>query len=147
MGYYSDVCIGMSKKNYKTMFDVIDNLKEENLKKELQNLVGMSVIYNPYIHGQDEPATYMIWHSIKWYNEYADVKWIENYLKEVLVNDFSFVRLGEEEGDIERYGCDKYYIPTNTAFDFNLFDWQIQDEIERHKDEYRDEMIKEEYHD
>lgn len=142
MGYYSDVCIGMSKKNHDVMIDVIDNLlKEEKLKKELQKLISMSIIYSPSIYDQDEPTTYMIWHSIKWYSDYADVKWIEDYLKEVLVNDFSFVRIGEEEGDIERYGCDKYYIPTDTTFNFDLFDdWRIQDEIKNREEECYNEL-------
>lgn len=138
MGYYSDVCIGMSKKNHEAMINAIDNLKDENLKKELQNLIGMSIVCNPFIYGQDEPVTYMIWHSIKWYNEYADVKWIENYLEEVLVDDFSFARIGEEEGDIERTGCSKYNIAIKSEFDFSILDWQIEDEIKIHQEKYNE---------
>lgn len=56
--------------------------------------------------GQEEfgSDTDYYWESIKWYDERPDIRAIEDMLDELDDDDFGFIRLGEEQGDIENKG-------------------------------------------
>ena len=61
------------------------------------------------------------WESYKWYDSYPEIKAIEDMLDELDEDDFGFIRLGEEQGDIEQKGYpSEYDMYTSTTVD-----WQV----------------------
>ena len=57
-------------------------------------------------HRKDESdgATIYYWSSLKWYPEYPDVSFIENFLAALKDDEYLFIRLGESDDDIETKG-------------------------------------------
>ena len=61
------------------------------------------------------------WESYKWYDSYPEIRAIENMLDDLDYDDFGFIRLGEDQGDIEQKGCpSEYDMYTSTTVD-----WQV----------------------
>ena len=59
------------------------------------------------------------WESYKWYDSYPEIKAIEDMLDELDEDDFGFIRLGEEQGDIEQKGYpSEYDMYTSTTVDW-----------------------------
>ena len=68
----------------------------------------------------DENAPYRIFHFdwFKWYSIFPEVKFMMNFLEEIEEPHFyDFVRLGQDNGDIEQMNNDEYYfnIETNVS--------------------------------
>ena len=59
------------------------------------------------------------WDGYKWYDSYPEIRAIEGMLDELDDDDFGFIRLGEEQGDIESKGmpCD-YEMYTQTTVEW-----------------------------
>lgn len=88
MGYYSEVAIAMWQDDLKEMFALAsskDNALNLLKNAEIRESGNKSVIY---------------WVSVKWYDDYDDVKFIRSFL-EKNNKEYYFVRVGEEIGDIE----------------------------------------------
>jgi hypothetical protein len=48
---------------------------------------------------------YFYWDNVKWYPDYEDVKIVEDFIQKCEEDgDCGFLRIGEDEGDIERRG-------------------------------------------
>ena len=75
------------------------------------------------LQGEDEGAIYYRWDYIKWYNGYAEIAALEDFMdkldvEDLFINDeevegcelYRFVRVGEEHGDVDDrghgFGCD-----------------------------------------
>ena len=61
------------------------------------------------------------WESIKWYDSYPEIQAIEGMLDDLDEDDYGFIRLGEDQGDIEPKGYpSEYDMYTSTTVD-----WQV----------------------
>ena len=58
-------------------------------------------------------GVYLNWEYVKWYNSYPEVKQVEDFLSFLEEHDrddeFSFLRLGEEFGDVENRGNSDHF--------------------------------------
>lgn len=87
MGYRSDVCLAVTKECYK-----------ENATQALKD--ALKDCYKVY---ENDRGYYFSWDNVKWYEDYPDVKVIEEFMEEH--NDsIGFVRIGEDMDDIELKG-------------------------------------------
>lgn len=100
MGYYSDASLCLSK-------DGIEMLKSrlETAEPELKNEVESLLKYAD-CHYQDasSEAEFWCWNDIKWYADFKDVGFVQSFLQELDVNDYLFLRIGEETDDTEQSG-------------------------------------------
>ena len=98
MGYYSDVAIAMTKKAaalLKAKLTATQGAEKRNL------------FDHPAQHTIDETTGEELWrwNYVKWYDGYPAVDFVTGFLRELDDEDFVFIRVGEDVGDIERYGC------------------------------------------
>ena len=69
----------------------------------------------------DGSKTDFYWESVKWYDSYPEIQAIEGMLDDLDEDDYGFIRLGEEQGDIEQKGYpSEYDMYTSTTVD-----WQV----------------------
>ena len=101
MGYRSEVYLRIAE----PLVEVVDAARklDDNLDKMLS-------------HGAEEGnKTDFHWDYTKWYDSYPEIQAVESMLDMLQDDDYGFVRIGEEEGDIERKGdpaCYDIYIQT-----------------------------------
>ena len=117
MGYYSQVSILMDKES-------TDNFIKK-LAKEMPEHIGF---YSKALEegfkafGIDETKPYRIFHFewTKWYDDlFPEVQFMMNFLRELSEpHYYDFVRLGEENGDIEQENSGEYYF--NITVDVSL---------------------------
>ena len=99
MGYNSEVIIAVTKKAFNLHADqeIRDTLKEYDVL-----ILERNAIY------------YIIFEIVKWYDEYKEIKLFKEFISKCLEEDedsAAFLRVGEEEGDIERRGdCSDFEI-------------------------------------
>ena len=89
MGYRSDVYLRVAE----PLVEVVDAARK--LDKTLDKMLS---------DGSSEEKTDFYWESVKWYDTYPGVTSVNDMLDMLHDDDYGFVALGEEEGDIERRG-------------------------------------------
>ena len=105
MGYRSEVYLRIAK----PLVEVVDAARklDDNLDKMLSD--GAEV-------GLEGNKTDFYWEDTKWYDSYPEVQAVESLLDMLQDDDYGFIRLGEEDGDIDRKGdpaCYDIYIQTS----------------------------------
>ena len=117
MGYYSEVYILMDKES------TDDFIKK--LAKELPEHIGFysNALENGFeVFGIDETKPYRIFHFpwVKWYDDrFPEVKMMMEFLRALKApHYYDFVRIGEENGDIEQEYSDDFYF--NVTVDVSL---------------------------
>jgi hypothetical protein len=103
MGYRSEVYLRIAE----PLVEVVDAARklDDNLDKMLSD--GSSYC---------ECKTDFHWEHAKWYDSYPEVQAVESLLDMLQDDDYGFIRLGEEDGDIDRKGdpsCYDMYISTS----------------------------------
>ena len=88
MGYRSDVYLRISE----PLVEVVDAARK--LDKTLDKMLSLA---------QDGKRDFY-WESTKWYDSYPEIRAVESLMDMLQDDDYGFIRLGEEEGDIERKG-------------------------------------------
>lgn len=91
MGYRSEVGIALYTKDYKTMLKRVKELKKN---KESYELIKNADRYN----ADNGKITILYFSDVKWYADFKEVQWIENFIKKV---QSVFIRIGEELDDNE----------------------------------------------
>ena len=91
MGYYSNVMISVTKKDF--------NKIENEQKKILDNVLLEDLEVEDYKEN-DRECVFAHFGYIKYYKQYEEVKLLEKRLNN-LKDGYVFCRLGEEAGDIE----------------------------------------------
>lgn len=91
MGYRSEVGIALYTKDYKTM---IKRAKELKKNKEPYELIKNADKYS----ADNRKITILYFSDVKWYIDFKEVQWIENFIKKV---QSVFIRIGEELDDNE----------------------------------------------
>jgi len=126
MGYRSQVVMAISKELVPFLLLATSKCKEtEELVFKYGNL---SRDY------ENDKSWLLVWDSIKWYEGYADIDAIENFMTDaesgdwVITNDdgedvhseelFRFVRVGEEFGDIDVRGSGYWDITPVTSIQY-----------------------------
>ena len=99
MGYRSDVGIALYTKDFNTMIKRAKALKD----KSIYELIDYADKYT----ADEDKVTILYFLDIKWYREFKDASWIENFIQKV---DSVFVRTGEDINDNEEMcfneGCE-----------------------------------------
>ena len=91
MGYRSEVGIALYTKDYKTMLKRVKELKKN---KEPYELIKNADKYS----ADNGKITILYFSDVKWYTDFKEVQWIENFIKKV---QSVFIRIGEELDDNE----------------------------------------------
>lgn len=91
MGYYSDVMIATTKKDYNKIVNVLNKLPDRYLAE--------NVDAEEYTENNIE-CVFFRWDYIKYYKEFEDIQALEKSLLKAK-DGYVFCRLGEENGDIE----------------------------------------------
>ena len=96
MGYRSDVAIALSKEAAALL----------KARLEAATPDERYLLDNADLHDTDEESGDELWrwHYVKWYEEFAEVAFIDNVLKELSDDDYLFIRLGENYDDVEIRG-------------------------------------------
>lgn len=91
MGYYSDVMIATTKKDYNKIVNVLSKLPDKYL---IENIDAEEYKEN------NIECVFFRWDYIKYYKEFEDIQALEKSLSKAK-DGYVFCRLGEENGDIE----------------------------------------------
>ena len=108
MGYRSEVYLRIAE----PLVEVVDAARklDENLDKMLSDGEAERI---------DKVKTDFHWEYTKWYDTYPEVRAVESLLDMLQDDDYGFIRLGEEQGDIEQKGYpSEYDMYTNTSVDW-----------------------------
>ena len=102
MGYYSDVALCLTKNG-------MNRLKAALAEAERINPVDFAAIKmliggEPSKIDEGTGAVVFLWKGEKWYDEFAEVAFVEAFMNSLPSEDFLFIRLGEDHDDIETRG-------------------------------------------
>lgn len=106
MGYRSDVSITM----YQEDFDMMVKRAIEDKNDDALGLIKYASLYQD----NTKNAITMFWDCVKWYDRYNDVSFIMSFIRSDDVQ-YSFIRVGEEVGDIEEECNDNDWVLHGTA--------------------------------
>lgn len=62
-----------------------------------------------------EKIVYFGWDSLKWYDDYTDVRFVEDFVRDC--DCYAYARIGEEYGDMDKEERGMYSIGTYTSFE------------------------------
>lgn len=105
MGYYSEVGIAMKKADYEKLKRKINTLPKErnSLKEAVKHLLTNADCIDPYINLKEYAGKFvaMHWETVKWYmyDDMPEIDFLMEYIR--TLPDYSYMRIGEETGDIE----------------------------------------------
>ena len=104
MGYRSDVALILDKESViKLHAAIADSSLNEETRKEVNDLFAHP---SRHLHDPEGGSELWYWDSVKWYSDYPDVSFIENFISENCdLDNYRFMRVGEEWDDIEVEGC------------------------------------------
>ena len=93
MGYRSDVALELTKEKN----DLFRALYAAKFPEDL------SWLYDN-IQQESEDGTLYCWDSVKWYDSFPEVGFIESFIDSLDYEDYAFIRIGEESDDNEHRG-------------------------------------------
>ena len=99
MGYCSEVKIAMRESDYIELLNRVDYYtNKDSLSIFVKDMCSAKTVVN---NGQK--VVILHWDWVKWYQEFKEVQYIEDYLAELSeqCKPYKFVRIGEESSDIE----------------------------------------------
>ena len=105
MGYRSEVYLRIAE----PLVEVVDAARklDDTLDKMLSDAA------------EEGSKTDFYWEHTKWYDSYPEVQAVESLLDMLQDDDYGFIRLGEEHGDIEQKGYPSDYdMYTNTSVEW-----------------------------
>ncbi len=110
MGYYSEIGLCLNNTAHEKMLAELKK-QDETIQAEVHDLLAAAQKYVA-IQGNDHEATLYHWSWIKWYSQFPEVKFMEDFIATLTDDDdaplqYRFVRIGEEYEDIEVHGS--YY--------------------------------------
>lgn len=99
MGYYSEVKIAMRESDYIELLNRINYYTN----KDILSIFVKDMCSTKTVINNGQKVVILHWDWVKWYQEFKEVQYIEEYLTEL--NDqckpYKFVRIGEGSSDIE----------------------------------------------
>lgn len=122
MGYYSAVSIVMPQEDYERMIkkeNFLKYMKDSNFKSCYSNVKTPEDFYddlvymlekgsdeNKVIQYKDKDCRYISLDYTKWYSEFPEVSYVNQFLKDL--DYYQFMRIGEDLDDFEERGCCDY---------------------------------------
>ena len=100
MGYYSNVGLVLKKDANAILKAKLLLLDCSGRNKYVPNFL----LHNPDITTAKNGDVLYYWRDVKWYEDFPEIQFIEDNLTDFDSNDYQFIRIGEEETDIERQG-------------------------------------------
>ena len=95
MGYRSNVYLRVAE----PLVEVVDAARK--LDDKLDEMLR---------HGScDGSKTDFHWEWVKWYGSYPEVQAVDSLLSMLQDDDYGFIRVGEEDGDVDRQGSPSDY--------------------------------------
>ena len=110
MGYRSEVCIGLTDDATRLLMTMLEHLPPTHEVHELLNDArrGYQVAPDAHRNLSLDCEEKLHWDYVKWYENYEDVGFVEEFLSECIPEeDYRFVRIGEDSEDVEQRG--EYY--------------------------------------
>ena len=101
MGYRSDVGLALSARG-KAALDAA--LAEAEKSNEHYAIIKELLEHGEKRTDEETGAAAWLWEGLKWYSDYVDVSFIENFLCELEPEDYLFIRVGEADDDTEYTG-------------------------------------------
>ncbi len=110
MGYYSEIGLCLNNTAHEKMLAELKK-QDETIQAEVQELLNSAEKYQAN-DSEEQESTLYHWSWIKWYSQFPEVKFMENFIAALTDDDddplqYRFVRIGEEYEDIEVHGS--YY--------------------------------------
>lgn len=100
MGYYSDVGLCLTATGMKVLDAALAALEPHAERtKNIHELLNSSRDKR-----EADGAVAWLWESLKWYDDYPDVTFMENLLQDLDEQDYLFIRVGESDDDTEYRG-------------------------------------------
>ena len=97
MGYYSDVVLVLSAHATAKI--------STYTKRTPKNNTNTRLINHPKKHLVDSSgAELFYWNSVKWYEDFPEVQWIEKFINYLKQEEYLFIRVGEFIDDVEEQG-------------------------------------------
>lgn len=97
MGYYSDVALVLSAHATAKLLTY--------MKNKPQNNININLINHPEKHLKDSSGEELFyWESVKWYEDFPEVQWIEKFINSLKQDEYLFIRVGEFIDDVEELG-------------------------------------------
>lgn len=101
MGYCSDVGLCLMAKGNEAWEAVQRTAAQSNANyQEIKDFIAIAEARTD----ADSGSVGYVWESIKWYDDFEEVIFIENLLSKLDSRDYFFIRIGESDDDIECHG-------------------------------------------
>lgn len=102
MGYYSNVALCLTKNG----MDQLKTVLAEAEKNNPDNFAAIKILIGDEPSRTDERtgAVVFLWEGERWYNEFDEIAFVEEFMDNLPHEDFLFIRLGEDYDDIETRG-------------------------------------------
>ena len=109
MGYRSEVCIGLTDPATRLLATILEHLPKDHETHRLIEDTASSIKLRDRSHKNTKMdcGTKLYWDSVKWYEGYECVDFIEEFLSMIPPEDYRLVRLGEEVDD--NYESGEYF--------------------------------------
>lgn len=97
MGYYSDVALVLSAHGIAKLSTYTKGTPKNN--------TNIRLINHPDKHLVDSSgAELFYWNSVKWYEDFPEVQWIETFINSMKQEEYLLIRVGEFIDDVEEQG-------------------------------------------
>ena len=102
MGYRSDVGLALSKTGAIRLQEKLKALdKDSEIFFNVTEFLECACKHQKH---EETGSELYLWEYLKWYDNYSDVRFIEDLINELEWEDFLFLRLGEDMNDNEEKG-------------------------------------------
>lgn len=102
MGYRSDIGLCLSDKAVQELQKRLAAVEPDS--EEGTEILSLFNSADVHLINDDAQEKLWVWHWMKWYGEYPEVRFLESLLADLDEDDFLFVRVGEDYADIEHQG-------------------------------------------
>lgn len=104
MGYYSDVALCLTRAGAAQLATAIEarvgSTTENFASIAIKDLIGGEPAHKDAATG----AVAFFWSGTKWYADFEEVAFVENFMADLEYEDYYFIRVGEDYDDIEVNG-------------------------------------------
>lgn len=117
MGYYSDVCIMLTRQGREIMKERLRELGRSAAAKEVRRFISSADLHRV---DSGTGGEIFLWKNVKWYEnreDFQEVWFFSQLLRSLPLKDYRFMRLGEYADDAEDQGTFWNDNPFNVHFE------------------------------
>ena len=104
MGYYSDVALCLTKTGAAKLATAVEARVSDTYGEFASNAIKEMVGREPAHKDMDSGAVAFCWNGMKWYADFEEVAFVENFMADLEYEDYYFIRVSEDYDDIEVNG-------------------------------------------